>query len=256
MLRLLLHLCAIVILTALTLVGGLAWAIALLLRTRWRLPAFVLAYGGLWILAVALAPVTGRVPLPCSGTPLRMQSPAYCLMLRHFVSPSLAAVAADAALAVDRTHPGTVTLALDGSFPFFDGLPLLPHLSHDDGEKLDLALYYSADGAYAPGITRSTIGYWAFETLDQPNCPPAFPTLRWVLDWLQPLWPDRPLEPNRTATLLRTVWDDPRIGRVFVEPPLALELGVTGERLGFQGCRAARHDDHIHIQLAGTIRTP
>jgi hypothetical protein len=26
-------------------------------------------------------------------------------------------------------------------------------------------------------------------------------------------------------------------------------LGVSSPLLGFQGCRAARHDDHIHIQI-------
>lgn len=244
-----LNLVIVVVLTVLTQVGGLAWAVAALVRMRWRLPVFVAGYAVLWVGAVALAPLAGRVPLPCHGAPLRMQSPAYCLMLRHFVTPELAVVARDAATAVDRAYPGTVTLALDGSFPFLSGMPLLPHLSHDDGRKLDLAFYYKADGVYRPGATRSPIAYFAFETLDQPTCPPAFPTLRWDLGWLQPLWPDRPLEPQHTAALLRTVLDDPRIGRVFVEPQLAAALAVTGARLGFQGCRAARHDDHIHIQL-------
>jgi hypothetical protein len=128
-------------------------------------------------------------------------------------------------------------------------MPLLPHLSHDDGKKLDFAFFYTEDGRYIPGKTRSPIGYWAFETLDHPNCPPAFPTLRWDLAWLQPLWPDRPLEPQRTKALIQAFLDDLRVGRVFVEPPLALALDVQGPSLGFQGCRAARHDDHIHIQL-------
>jgi hypothetical protein len=29
----------------------------------------------------------------------------------------------------------------------------------------------------------------------------------------------------------------------------SLRLGVSSPLLGFQGCRAARHDDHIHIQI-------
>jgi hypothetical protein len=247
MLRVALHLFVIVALTILTQIGGLAWALSLLVKRR--LPAFFGIYAVMWIGAVLLAPLGGRVPLPCMGEPLRMQSPAYCLMLRHFVTSELAAVAKDAAQAVAVEYPGTVTLALDGSFPFMDGMPLLPHLSHADGEKLDFAFFYTQDGRYSPGRTRSPIGYWAFETLDQPNCPPAFPTLRWNLAWLQAFWPDRPLEPQRTRTLIQMLLDDPRVGRLFVEPPLAEELGVTGATLGFQGCRAARHDDHIHIQL-------
>lgn len=247
MVRAALHLVVIVLLTLLTQVGGLAWALSRLLKRR--LAAFIGIYAVLWIGAVTLAPFAGRVPLPCTGEPLRMQSPLYCVMLRHFVTPDLAAVAQDAARAVATEYPGTVTLALDGSFPFLNGVPLLPHLSHDDGEKLDFAFFYTQNGAYLAGRTRSPIGYWAFETLDILNCPPAFPTLRWDLAWLQPLWPDRPLEPARTRALIRTLLDDPRVGRLFVEPPLAEALGVTGDTLGFQGCRAARHDDHIHIQL-------
>lgn len=247
MLRVALHLTLITGLTILTQVGGLAWALALFVKRR--VLAFTLIYAAFWVGAVTLAPLAGRVPLPCTGEPLRLQSPAYCLMLRHFVTPDLAAVAEDAAEAVAAAYPGTITLALDGSFPFLDGMPLLPHLSHDDGEKLDFAFYYAEDSRYLPGQTRSPIGYWAFETLHIQNCPPAFPTLRWDLAWLQPLLPDRPLEPERTRTLLQTLLDDPRVGRIFVEPPLAQHLGVQGPSLGFQGCRAARHDDHIHIQL-------
>ena len=69
---------------------------------------------------------------------------------------------------------------------------------------------------------------------------------------LQPLYPDRPLEPERTRTALRwLVTEGQKFGveRVFVEPYLAARLGVSSPLLGFQGCRAARHDDHIHVQI-------
>jgi len=40
-----------------------------------------------------------------------------------------------------------------------------------------------------------------------------------------------------------------KVDRLFIEPYLAGRLGVSSDVLGFQGCRAARHDDHIHIQI-------
>ena len=40
-----------------------------------------------------------------------------------------------------------------------------------------------------------------------------------------------------------------KVERIFIEPYLAARLGVSSDVLGFQGCRAARHDDHIHIQI-------
>lgn len=156
-----------------------------------------------------------------------------------------------AARDVASLYPGTVTLALDGNFPFFTGFPLLPHLSHDDGTKLDFAYFYTdPNGNYLPGQTRSPVGYWAFEHRGEETCPPVRPTLRWNMGWLAPLWPDRPIDPDRTSALGRALLDDPTVEKVFIEPALAADLGLQSDKLRFQGCRAARHDDHIHVQLA------
>lgn len=239
------HLALVTFLTLLTQLGGIAWLISI--RFRHRLPVFLLVYAALWEIANVASP---RVALPCFGQPLRMQSALYCAMNRHYVTPDLAIVAQDAAAQMATTHPGTITLALDGSFPFLDGMPMIPHLSHDDGEKLDLAFYYSApDGTYLPGETRSPIGYFAFEMIPPEDCPANTLTLRWDLAALQHLWPERPLDGPRTAALIRLLAADPRVAKVFVEPPLANRLGLSDPKIRFQGCRAARHDDHIHFQL-------
>jgi hypothetical protein len=49
--------------------------------------------------------------------------------------------------------------------------------------------------------------------------------------------------------LARALLADPMMGKAFLEPPLARQLGPKDAKLRFQGCRAARHDDHIHAQL-------
>lgn len=242
------HAFAIVTLTLLTQIGGIAWAVSLMVRRR--LVAFVAAYLVLLALSWSLAPLAGRVALSCTGDgPLQMQSWVYCLANRNYVVPELAEAAQDLAQAVAMRHPGTITLALDGNFPFVTGFPLLPHLSHDDGRKLDLAFYYAdAQGNYLPGATRSPLGYFAFE--DGPtDCPPRWLSLRWDLAWLQPLWPEYRLEPARMQIMLEWLAADPRIERVFIEPHLRAVLGVQSDKFRFQGCRAARHDDHVHIQL-------
>lgn len=242
------HGIGILLATLLTQIGGLAWIIALMFRRR--LFAFFLIYVGLWSATLVVAPHFGRVPLPCYGETLRAQSLFYCATARHYVSPDLAEVAQDAADEMAQRYPGTVTLYLDANLPFWDGFPLLPHLSHDDGEKLDLAFYYTDElGAYLPGKTRSLIGYWAFEALDKHICPEKWPTLRWDFAWLQPLWAKRPLEAVRTGALVQILAADPRIAKLFLEPPMAESLSLNGQKLRFQGCRAARHDDHLHIQL-------
>lgn len=238
----------VALLTIITQLGGLAWLVSLMFRRR--LAVFALAYGALAIGASLAAPaLSGRVAVSCwREGPLQVQSWVYCAANRTYVTPPLLAALEDAAAVVDRAHPGTTTLLLDGSFPFWDGFPLPPHLSHDDGEKADLAFYYADQSGYAPGLTPSPIGYFAFE--DGPtDCPREWPTLRWNLRPLQGLWPDYRLEPQRLSRLLAALSADGRIGKILIEPHLERRLGVQSAKLRFQGCRAARHDDHIHVQL-------
>jgi hypothetical protein len=242
--RVLLHLVGLTLFYALTGPGALAYVLAVILR---RKLAFPIAYVAIWTLAQFGAPALGKVPLPCFGETLRMQSVFYCATMRNFVTPELRDVAEGAAQRVAEAYPGTVTLALDGNLPL--DLPLIPHLSHDDGEKLDFAFYYTdPSGTYLPGKTRAPLGYFAFEGGAE-TCPTATLTLRWNLGWLQGFWSDRPLDEPRTRALITALARDTRVAKIFVELPLAQRLGVAGDKIRFQGCRAARHDDHIHVQL-------
>lgn len=241
------HATLITLLTLLTQLGGLAWALALFFRRR--LLAFALGYTLLWGAALVIAPLFGRVPLSCTADgPLQMRAWVFCLANRNYMAPELRDTLADAATALNQDYPGSPLQVLDANFPFFTGFPLLPHLSHDDGEKADIAFFYRRDGAYAPGFTPSPVGYFAFEP-GPTDCPPVRLSLRWDLGWLQPLWPAHGLDTDRTALVLRLLAGDARIKRIFIEPHLKARLRVQGATIGFQGCRAARHDDHIHVQL-------
>lgn len=241
------NLLLVALLTIVTQLGGLAWLIALGFRRRFA--AFLLAYAGLWLGAQGLAPHFGREPLPCGGEgPLRAQSWFYCLANRNYVVPELKAVAERLAADLEAAYPGSRLVALDAGFPFFAGFPLIPHLSHDDGRKLDLALFYAGEAGYEPGATRSPLGYFAFEQ-GPSDCPARLRDWRWDLDWLQPFLKDLKLEPERTRFLLRRLSSDERVRRVFLEPHLTARLGAASPKIRFQGCRAARHDDHIHIEI-------
>jgi len=177
-----------------------------------------------------------------------MQSWVYCALNRNYVTPEMAGLLQDAAGTADRAYPGTVTQVLDANFPFLAGFPLLPHLSHDDGRKADLAFYYADAKGYAPGVSRSPIGYFAFEQ-GPTDCSGNWLTLRWDLGALQPLWRDLEFDAARTRHLLQVLAADGRVGKIFLEPHLQDRLGVRSVKLRFQGCRAARHDDHIHLQF-------
>lgn len=247
MLRLIANFIVVLLLTILTQIGGGAWIISLFFRQR--IFAFILVYAALTVAAIWIAPSFGRVALNCFDRgPLQVQSWMYCALNRNYVAPELRDVLTDTAEELDRRYPGTETLVLDANFPFLNGFPLLPHLSHDDGDKVDLALYYRDETGYLPGATRSPIGYFAFEP-GATDCEPRWPTLRWDFDLLQPLWRDYELDEERTTAVLRILSSDERVGKTLVEPHLVQSLGVAHPRIRFQGCRAARHDDHIHLQL-------
>ncbi|EYR84129.1 MULTISPECIES: hypothetical protein [unclassified Shinella] len=254
------------LLTALTQIGG-----AVYLAGRWlarrgevtRLSArraiFLSVYVSATTAAALTAPLFGRVPLSCFGSgSLQVQSPLYCALRRNFVTVEAkrAAEALSAAMALE--FPGTVTLVLDANFPFLDGFPLLPHLSHDDGRKLDIAFYYRDEkGTPLNRAARSPIGYFAFE---EPVPGASLPcterddllTLRWNMGFLQGFFPAWMLDDARTGAALRWLaLEGPEFGveRIFIEPHLAARLGVAHPYVRFQGCRAARHDDHIHFQV-------
>ena len=247
MMRFIAHSSVILFLTILTQLGGLAWLIAVFFRQR--IIAFLFAYAALTTVAIWIAPNFGRVALNCADNgPLQVQSWMYCALNRNYVAPELRDVLIDTAAELDRQYPGTETLVLDANFPFFNGFPLLPHLSHDDGDKVDIALFYRDETGYLPGATRSPIGYFAFEP-GPTDCTPRWPTLRWDLGFLQPLWRNYDLDEARTAAALRILSSDERVGKALVEPHLVRSLCVAHPRIRFQGCRAARHDDHIHFQL-------
>jgi hypothetical protein len=263
-----------VVLTLLTQVGGLVFAICWLVgrflpdrSPLWRAGLHVVLFAGFYVVlsmfvVPPLAALGGRVPLPCTAEtdrPFAAAHPAFCWLNRHYVDPRLVILMTDLSRDVARQFPGTVTLFLDANLPFINGFPLLPHLSHGDGRKLDIAYYYRRpDGHYLPGQTRSPIGYWAFEQphsveAPQPCRAGAWLTTRWDMQFLQGLFPNRPLDLERTRAALRwLIGQGPNVDveRIFIEPYLAIWFGVVPSPLiGFQGCRAARHDDHIHIQI-------
>ena len=263
----------VVILTALTQVGGLillaSWAVCHAAVPRragglYRLTAVVVLFVVFYAVATffvipPLAKIGGRVPLSCSSADkLTSATTLLCVLNRHYVSPRMKTTAEAFGADVARAYPGAITLTLDGNFPFIDGFPLPPHLSHDDGLKLDFAYYYlGPDSTYLPGRTRSSLGYFAFEQPRENDPEPCagradIVTLRWDLDWLQPLFQQMTLDEARTAYALKwlvEIGPSHGVSRVFVEPHVATRLGVASPILRFQGCRAARHDDHIHVEI-------
>ncbi|WP_341365502.1 hypothetical protein [Yoonia sp. BS5-3] len=252
----------IIALTVLTQIGGIAWALALALRMIFgRLVLiFAILYLCLTVIAHYTAPLAGRVALPCldaGPAQIAVLNPLYCALNRNYVSPEMKSHVDALSAHMHEVFPGTRTRALDASFPFLDGFAMLPHLSHDSGDQLDLAFYYTGeDGEYQLGKAKSPIGYWGFEQPrpgdPQPCAANTGISMRWDMDALQPYLRDWPLDEARTAEALRWLANNPQGSdyKIFVEPHLVTRLGLSGDALRFQGCRAARHDDHLHLEFA------
>lgn len=54
---------------------------------------------------------------------------------------------------------------------------------------------------------------------------------------------------NSTRQLIIALLKNKNLGKLFIEPNLKTRLNLTDNRIRNHGCRAVRHDDHIHIQL-------
>ncbi|WP_132652004.1 hypothetical protein [Rhizobium sp. BK418] len=269
MLRFIFHVAIVLFLTLLTQIGGIAYLIALAISRLWavrrfwlRAALFLFVYVGLTFATGLIAPIFGRVSLPClasDANKLVVRSPIYCAFNRNYVTPQVGELAYALAEEMDKEFPGTTTVALDANFPFLSGFPLLPHLTHADGRKIDFAYYYKdADGSFLDGVTRSPIGYFAFEqpaASDEQRCKGRndWLTGRWDLKAIQPLFPDYRLEEQRMVAAIHWLTTEGvtrfAVEKIFLEPHLTNKLGITDDHVRFQGCRAARHDDHLHVQV-------
>lgn len=211
--RALVVLAVAVLLTLLTQIGGaVLWVTLPLLEflgrvTRrfgrgaaWIAPGVgflaVYALAALVVVPPLAAPYS-RQPLRCFGSadqPYAASSMLFCAANRHYASPAVHRLMVRVGREVAARYPGSVVTYLDAGFPFLDGFPLLPHLSHRNGRTVDLAFFYrdAANGRRIQHGGGWPLGYWVFA-------------------------PSRP------------------------GPPQVVR---------FQGCRAARHDDHAHVRVS------
>ena len=259
-----------VLLTLLTEVGGVAYLVGSVVAARHRGRASWWArrvwpcLTGLAVYAVLTAVVVppvarafGRVRLPCgtqSDGPVVAATRLTCALNRGYVRPSLLRLITELAADASRRFPGSKVTTLEGNFPLVSGFPLLPHLSHRDGKEADVAYFYrrASDGAAIPSGSPSWFGYFVYErptASEHVSCSGLWTPLRWNLRWFQPSAPEWVIDEQRTAWMLRWLKERPEVRRMFIEPYLAERLGVAGGKVHFQGCQAARHDDHIHIEV-------
>jgi hypothetical protein len=146
---------------------------------------------------------------------------------------------------------------LDANFPFVNKFPLLPHLSHNDGKKIDVSLIYQNEDGRVSNSQKSNSGYGVFEApksneINKTNECKSNGYFQY--DYLKYLTfgkinKDLTFSNKGTKALVNAFLKNKSLGKMFIEPHLKKRLNLTDSRIRFQGCRAVRHDDHIHVQL-------
>lgn len=202
-----------------------------------------------------VAPLLGRERL-ISSESIVSQSLFYRITNRNYVRPEMNKLLGDIASEFNKKHPKAKIVCLDANFPFVNKFPMLPHLSHNDGKKLDISLMYELNGTLT-NQKPSVSGYGVFE---EPNQREYNQIKRcknkgnWQYDIQKYMTFGRINEDIEfseigTKALLKAILKQPSVGKVFIEPHLKHRLGLKHEKIRFHGCQAVRHDDHLHLQL-------
>lgn len=259
------HIVAVVVLTLTTQVGGIAWILnfgtyRLLRSDRSRLvrfASFVFFYLVATFLVVPpIASSFGRVSLNFTKSGLVIPHNYITPLLnRHYVRPRLRDELLKIATAMKTTNEAFKLSYLDANFPFLDGFPLLPHLSHSDGRKIDLAFYYTKDEEKG-NLKPSNLGYGKFvEPLPNEVNQTEICMKRgyWQYDYAKYLTlgsrNDLEFDLSSTRKLVREIVNRRSTDKLLIEPHLENRLGINSNKIRFQGCHAVRHDDHIHYQI-------
>lgn len=224
-----------------------------------RLPIYLGVY---LLINCSLVPLTaskaGRVPLPFFKTdqnPLIPHNYFYPLLNRHYVSHELYRSLMDIEKCFKAKYPNSQLVYLDANFPFINGFPLLPHLSHYDGDKLDLSFQYQNKEGQVVKHGAGWLGYGQVvkvkqSEINQPNI--CKEKGYWQYSLLTKItWRDTDLvlDRKRTQFLIKCITKNKGIRKVFIEPHLKSRLGFSKDtKVRYHGCQAVRHDDHIHLQ--------
>ncbi|MBO6517636.1 MAG: hypothetical protein JJ975_13910 [Bacteroidia bacterium] len=257
--------------TLTTQVGGVIYLLHAFLFVRFgkqgkpkklkRRISFVVWYLLICLLVVPLfARLGGRRALPVWGMGIRPQNVITVLSNRHYVSTAMYHLVTDVAKTYgsSKTEGSTRKLCyLDANFPFIEGFPLLPHLSHDDGNKLDLAFhYYNTNNIHrntnqSPGL----FGYGVYVPPEQTEFDQVsqcissnkyYDITKYV--GLRKDGGKLQFDERNTQRIVE-LFVDTDVTKIFIEPHLKQRLGVTSSKIRFHGCHSVRHDDHIHIQI-------
>ncbi len=252
-------------LTIITQIGGIVFLCALMLSNHrylgskfWsRICYFVLLYLlATFVIAPLLAPYFGRVKIEHTEH-LAAHSFFYQLANRNYVKPQLNKALGQMASSFASQHPNIKIIYLDANFPFWDGFPLLPHLSHDDGKKIDLTFIYEDENNKMTNKKPGRSGYGIYVQARPTEFDQHALCKKkgyWQYDFTKFLslgvrYNKLKLSASATRNLAQHIVQNPSVEKIFIEPHLKKRLNLNDPKIRFHGCGAVRHDDHIHLQI-------
>jgi hypothetical protein len=247
-----------------TQIGGIIYLTAILLIKKSaknkRLKRIGI-FAGLYLLTTFLivpnvAPIFGREKIKETEF-LIAHSFFYKLANRNYVRPELNITLNQIATEFENQNSGIKMIYLDANFPFIDKFPLLPHLSHNDGKKIDVSLIYENDNGQLTNEKPSVSGYGVYEMPTEKEYDQAAVCKEngnWQYDFpkyltLGRINKDIAFSKKGTRQLAERILKQNNIGKLFIEPHLKTRLNLNNGKVRFHGCKAVRHDDHIHFQL-------
>jgi len=207
-----------------------------------------------FLIVPVIAPIFGREKV-INTEKIKPTNYMTVLLNRNYVRPKLSELLNQTEKELNGTN--IEIHYLDANFPFINKFPLLPHLSHNDGKKIDLSLIYETNSGIVTNKQKSISGYGVFvnpkpnEYNQIENCLrngyfqydfPKYITFGKINK-------DLVFSEKRTNILIKSILKNRNLEKLFIEPHLKNRMNLTDNRIRYHGCKAVRHDDHIHIQL-------
>ncbi|TYA69821.1 hypothetical protein FUA24_21235 [Seonamhaeicola marinus] len=199
-----------------------------------------------------LAKSLGREALPVFTSNLKPKHLVYPMLFRNYVNPDLYFLLVKSSQELQLKN---IELTyLDANFPFFDNFPLLPHLSHNDGKKVDISFMYLDNDGNSTTKKPSISGYGSFVKEHSTTSETCRSNGNWQYNFTKYLTfgktDDLVFDAEGTTLIIKQLLHSPKTEKIFLEPYLKKSLGLSSEdRIRFHGCKSVRHDDHIHLQI-------
>jgi len=261
--KFIIHIVLFALLTITTQIGGVVYLLSILttrtmkVKNRtYRFLTFAIFYLiSTYIITPKIAPLFGREKIT-NNEFLQNQFLLTTLCNRNYVKPRLNKSLQIIGKQLQKKYSNIRLVYLDANFPFIDKFPLLPHLSHSDGKKVDVSFIYKKEGKLT-NKKPATSGYGFFEhpkENEYNQIKKCKDKGYWQYDFPKYLTfgsfnSDLEFSLNATRTLVRLILQHPSTQKVFIEPHLKKRMNLINSKIRYHGCGAVRHDDHIHFQI-------